>query len=231
MEEWRDIEGYEGLYQVSNYGRVKSLDRMTTQKTRSGYWITRPYKGRVLKQSTDDDGYKIVTLTKPNEKGKSKRVNVLVAKAWIPNPDNKPIVGHTKKLDDGTEDKTANEVWNLQWMTQKENCNYGTLLQRKSEMMKKGYTEGKMKKVWLGKKRPEHSEKMSIPIVEIKEDGTVVEWSSTKACAEECGHSFTRLILAVNGKNRNIGHHFKSSDFYKKDDYEKQNKELTLVCS
>ena len=57
-------------------------------------------------------------------------VHRLVAEAFIPNPENKEQVGHLKKLPDGTEDKTANEAWNLAWMTAGENNSYGTRIER-----------------------------------------------------------------------------------------------------
>ena len=220
MEEWKDIKGYEGLYQVSNEGRVKSLERILTQKTKSGYFITKKYPGKILKPSYDRDGYVIVTLNR-RDGGKTKKVHKLVAEAFIPNPENKPVVGHLKTMDNGLEDKTANEAWNLAWMTEKENANYGTIIERKKEYTKVLYKNGRMKRVWKGKKRPEHSKAMSIPIIEIKEDGSVVEWESTIKCAEAYGVSPTHLSNAVNGHNHKRGHYFKTSQFYKKEDYEK----------
>ena len=101
-EIWKDIKGYEGLYQVSSFGRVK---RVTT--------------GRILKGSNDSIGYLLVILYK-NNIGSTKKIHRLVAEAFIPNPDNKPQVNHID------EDKTNNIVSNLEWMTAKENSNHGT---------------------------------------------------------------------------------------------------------
>lgn len=129
VEEWRDIKGYEGLYQVSDWGNVKSLEHEYTGRNQYGGVFIGRKKGRVLKQCKDRDGYLIVTLHN-NGKQSIGKVHRLVAETFIPNPDNKPVVGHTKTLDDGTEDKTANEVWNLAWMTVEENNTYGTLLER-----------------------------------------------------------------------------------------------------
>lgn len=110
MEEiWRDIEGFEGLYQVSNLGRVK---RVTT--------------GRVLKGCKDKDGYLRVKLCK-NNVGCYKLIHRLVAQAFIPNHENKPQVNHID------EDKTNNMVSNLEWMTAKENSNHGTRNERTSK--------------------------------------------------------------------------------------------------
>lgn len=101
-EIWKDIDGYEGLYQVSNLGRVKSSKHDIILKT---------YSNR---------GYHQVQLSKNNIKS-NKTIHRLVAQAFIPNPDNKPQVNHID------EDKTNNKVSNLEWVTAKENSNHGTL--------------------------------------------------------------------------------------------------------
>lgn len=107
MEEiWKDIEGFEELYQVSNLGRVK---RVTT--------------GRILKSRKDIDGYLYVNLCK-NGKHKTHRIHRLVAQAFIPNPENKPQINHIDEI------KTNNMVSNLEWMTAKENSNHGTRNER-----------------------------------------------------------------------------------------------------
>ena len=101
-EEWRDVVGYEGLYQVSNLGRVKSFKKD---------------KAKILKSNPGIGGYLRVVLCK-DFKNKNRFVHVLVAKAFIPNPDNKPQVNHI----DG--DKTNNRVENLEWMTCSENIHH-----------------------------------------------------------------------------------------------------------
>ena len=90
MEEiWKDIDGYEGIYQVSNMGQVKSLDRMVTNIDGVTYMV----RGRILRQANDDKGYKRVTLSK-NCITKNYQVHRLVAIAFIPNPNNYPVVNH-----------------------------------------------------------------------------------------------------------------------------------------
>ena len=136
MEEiWKDIKGYESLYQISNWGRVKSLGFQ--YKGRWGNTMFR--KGKIINQQEKTGGYLYVCLSK-NGVHEWFRVNRLVGLHFIPIPErlkNIPIdkldVGHLKPLPDGTEDKTANEVWNLAWMNKSENGNYGTRIKRISE--------------------------------------------------------------------------------------------------
>ena len=100
-EVWKDVVGYEGLYQVSNMGNVKSV----------GYG-----KERVLKPGKDSRKYLTVSLSK-SKKPKTFLVHRLVAQAFIPNPDNKPCIDHINTI------TTDNRVENLRWVTPKENVN------------------------------------------------------------------------------------------------------------
>ena len=118
FEEWRDIPGYFGLYQVSNFGRVKSLVG-THRESRER--ILKPYKTKY--------GYLRVRLCKDG-KVKQFYVHRLVAEAFIPNPDNLPQVNHKN------ENKTDNKVENLEWCTAKYNQNYGTCIKRRTEKQK-----------------------------------------------------------------------------------------------
>ena len=117
MEEkeiWRDIQGYEGKYQVSNMGRVKSLNYRQTGKERILRGI-----GTIL-------GYLTVNLYQDG-KMKTHKVHRLVALAFLPNPYNLPQINH---LD---ENKENNCIDNLEWVSCKENINHGTRNQRVSE--------------------------------------------------------------------------------------------------
>lgn len=110
-ETWKDIEGYDGCYQISNFGRVRSF------KIRNGTGIDYN-KPRILKQYIKRDGYASIVLSKrTNGKYvvKYPRVNQLVAIAFIPNPNNKTIVDHIDN------NKLNNNVCNLQWLSSKEN--------------------------------------------------------------------------------------------------------------
>ena len=116
MEIWRDIKGYEGLYQVSNLGRVKSL----------GNGCSNASKERILKPFIDNregKGYLRVTLCK-NGKTKRFQVHRLVAEAFIPNPNNLPFINHKSEI------KSQNNVENLEWCDQKYNNSFGTRIER-----------------------------------------------------------------------------------------------------
>jgi hypothetical protein len=108
-EEWKDIMGYENLYQISNFGRIKSLERI---KQIGKYFFH--FNEIIMKLQTDSHGYKTVWLHK-NGKGKNWKVHILVAKHYIPNPENKPYVNHIES------NVTDNRSWMLSWVTPKEN--------------------------------------------------------------------------------------------------------------
>ena len=134
-EEWRPIEGYEGLYEVSNTGRVRSVDRYDSRNCFR--------KGKVLSIFKDRYGYLSVVLSC---NGKSKTINVhrIVAQAFIPNFDNLPMVNHRD------EDKTNNNVENLEWCTAKYNNTYGTRQDRvRNSRIKNGtYTGLSREEYW-----------------------------------------------------------------------------------
>ena len=117
MEEWLNIAGFDG-YQISNTGKVKSLERKTSFK--NGYRIVRE---RILKPIINTKGYQQVQLCRD---GKIKHILVhrLVAEAFIPNPDNLTQVNHKD------ENPLNNNVENLEWCTAIYNLNYGTRTQR-----------------------------------------------------------------------------------------------------
>lgn len=121
MEVWKDIKGYEGIYQVSNLGNIKSLDRITCDGKR--------IKGRNLKGGGGKNIYISVLLCK-NGNYKSFKVHRLVAETFIDNPKNLPMVNHKD------ENKKNNHVENLEWCDAKYNNNYGTMRQRQAKSMK-----------------------------------------------------------------------------------------------
>lgn len=118
-EIWKPVVGYEGLYEVSNLGRVKSLDRIVTVRRKDGTSFQRPHKGQMIRIQKCSNGYRHVPLCKD---GRSliARVHRVVAEAFIDNPEGLPEVNHID------EDKTNNRADNLEWCTHQYNNSYGT---------------------------------------------------------------------------------------------------------
>lgn len=110
---WRDIEGFEGYYQVSSTGQVRSVDRVVIDK-RQGPRIV---KGQLLKPGKSKKGYPVVALNK-NRKRRTATVHRLVAKAFAYNPERKPHVNHESGI------KIDNGIWNLSWVTRSENMRH-----------------------------------------------------------------------------------------------------------
>lgn len=112
MEEiWKDVIGFEGYYQVSNLGKVRSLDRIVEHT----YSKKLTLKGVEMKPQINFGGYCQVRLCKDNNT-RGYVIHRLVAQAFIPNPDNKPQVNHINGI------KTDNRVENLEWVTHRENA-------------------------------------------------------------------------------------------------------------
>ena len=138
MEEiWNNVKGYEGLYQVSNYGNVRSLNYNKTGKT------------RILKTITNNSGYIQVGLHKSGNM-KLCTVHRLVAQAFIPNPDNLPIVNHKDYI------KTNNISNNLEWCNYEYNNNYGNRNVKLSNSLT-------------------NNVKTSIPVVQLNLEGSFVQ--------------------------------------------------------
>ena len=100
-EIWKDVVGYEGLYMISNLGRIKSFHHK---------------RARILKPGQNKLGYRMLSLFK-NEIGKTKMVHRLIAESFIPNTENKPCIDHING------DPTDNRIENMKWCTHKENLN------------------------------------------------------------------------------------------------------------
>jgi len=109
-EIWKDIDGYEGLYQVSNIGRVRSLPRTVPDGGRR--------KGMIMKPHISNNYIHIGLYDRASKKNKSQIVHRLIAKTFIPNPLNKPQVNHINGI------KHDNRVENLEWVTNAENMQH-----------------------------------------------------------------------------------------------------------
>lgn len=125
QEIWKDIPDYEGIYQVSNLGNIKSIKRIVNSI--SGGRIVNE---RILRQKLRSDGYLDVELSKNNVQ-KSIYVHRLVAIAFIDNPNNYDVVNHKD------ENKSNNCVNNLEWCNHKYNTNYGTAIKRRNQKIYK----------------------------------------------------------------------------------------------
>ncbi len=128
MEEeiWKDIEGYEGYYQISSEGRVRSVDREIINRDKIN-----KLKGKILNATVNcRNGYVSVMLCKECKK-KRLSLHRLVAIAFVPNPNNYKEVNHKD------EDKTNNSSSNLEWCDRKYNNNFGTMRERMTAKLSK----------------------------------------------------------------------------------------------
>lgn len=140
MEEWRPVVGYEGLYEVSNTGQVRSVGRYYVNSLGKRFFL----KGKILSLSSNGRGYLRTVLTK-DKKSSSKYIHRLVAEAFILNVDGLPAVNHKN------EDKSDNRVENLEWCDNEYNDNYGTRNKRVIETkIEKGYYDPEL--CYLSKK-------------------------------------------------------------------------------
>ena len=130
METWKPVVGYEGFYEVSDLGRVRSLPRKGSKRLetwKDGY----SQRGCVLKPQKRKNGYLFVNLCRNGEK-KMANIHRLVAEAFIPNPRSCKEVNHKD------ESRDNNCVENLEWCTHIENCNYGTAIERRAKRQRNG---------------------------------------------------------------------------------------------
>lgn len=185
-EIWKPIKGYEELYQVSNLGRVKRFDRKVI--TKNG--VVKPIKAREMKQSKSM-GYAYVCLTKDGIT-KHFRVHRLVAQTFIPNPENKEQVNHK----DGN--KLNNNVNNLEWCTNQENCIHAwkNNLNHTTEKVRKTASEtGKRTGKLLGK-----------PVSQYDLQGNFIKaYESSYEASRQTGIQSTSILFVVNGRKKTAG--------------------------
>ena len=170
---WTDIRGYEGLYQVSDDGKIRSCDRYVLSKGGS-YRIS---KGREIKQYQDKDGYMQVGLHKDG-KQRTLQVHRLVAEAFIPNTDNKPCIDHINAV------RNDNRASNLRWLTISENNSTEIAKNRKSISALK-------------------REDNKVKIRQLNKDGeTIKEFNSSMDIERELGFDRSSILRCCKGKQK-----------------------------
>lgn len=142
-EIWKNVKGYEGIYQVNQNGQIKSVARIKSNGARPPKWC----EESILVEQTDRGGYAKVLLSGIGKK-KTMAVHRIVATAFIPNPNNYPCINHID------ENKQNNSVSNLEWCTAKYNNNYGTKRERASKTSSEDVVQfdlnGNVIKIWHG---------------------------------------------------------------------------------
>lgn len=202
-EEWRDIDGYEGIYRISNRGRVKSLERIVPW----GNGI-RHIKERFLKPDKKKSGYLFFHLHTKEGTEKCEHVHRLVAKAFILNPLRKKDVNHI----DGN--KSNNCVDNLEWVTRSENQLHAYNILKRTREHPIGWDN-----------------KLAKHIVQLNLDGTLVKkWASSCDFQRQTGKTETNVRRCLTGKQKTAyGFRWMYLEDYKKE-VEKllKDKNLTL---
>ena len=174
QEYWKDVKGYEGYYQVSNKGNVRGVDRIV----RHSGCFTRIHKGRMILQNLDGSGYPQLGLYKDGVCRK-RHVHRIVALAFMEINLDKSEVNHID------ENKTNNNLSNLEWCTKKENNNYGTKIQRTT-------AHTNYKSIAL---------KNSKPVIQYDINRNEVKrWGSLAEIYKEKGYSTGNISICCNGK-------------------------------
>lgn len=197
MEEiWKDIAGYEGLYQVSNLGRVKSLKRVLKYNSKNqfkSYKQVCEIKEKILKHTKYNTGYDYVSLCKNNIK-QNVPVHRLVAEAFISNSHNYPCVNHI----DGN--KLNNIVSNLEFCTFKHNSQHAY----KMGLVKHFYGEKSPMYGVKGKMHP-----ISKPVYKCDKNGNILEMFETvKAASESIGVKMCNISACCHGMQKTSGGYF-----------------------
>lgn len=126
-EEWRPVVGFVGYYEVSNQGNVRSVSRVVRGQSKQGGYHQ---MGKVVAKYKDVNGYFCAHLCRDGI-SINKKIHRMVAEAFIPNPDNLPVINHKDEV------KTNNRVENLEWCTQQYNVTYGNAIQKCQDATRK----------------------------------------------------------------------------------------------
>lgn len=184
-EVWRDVKDYEGYYQVSNKGRVKSLDRKVKGKNNST--ITK--KSMIRKLQTSHKGYKVVRLQKQGV-AKHCQVHRLVLQAFRGNKNNKPQVNHIDC------NKTNNDINNLEWATAQENMDHAKTNNLLGEFSKK-----RLESVMDNLKKAQQSRRRKVR--QMNKKGEVVgEFTSIVEASEMTGTDGSKITMCCRGDRK-----------------------------
>lgn len=205
-EEWRPIKGFEGLYEVSSLGRVRSVERDVPFRNETSH------RGARIKKTfiSSGTGYEMVSLWKDGN-NRLFTIHRLVATAFVPNPHKKEAIDHinTNRLDNRPE--------NLRWCTNKENCNNPISLINYSKSHKGRVNDSLSIEKWKeSRKKWKDSEafvefrqkrrERSKHILQLSKDGTVVnEFSSAYEASEAIGKKPCRIYSVLDKPNRTVG--------------------------
>ena len=188
-EIWKPIRDYEGLYEVSNLGRIKRLGNDKNRKEK----ILKPYKNKL--------GYLRVTLSKDN-KVKYMFIHRLVAIAFIPNPENKPCIDHINTI------PSDNRVENLRWATYKENMNNGLTKEKLSGENSNNYgkprSEEIKKKISESQKGSKNPKARGVFCYELNKS-----WNTSAEASRELNIDSSNITKCCKGKCKSVkGYHF-----------------------
>ena len=180
-EIWKDVVGYEGLYQVSDMGQVRSLNWRGSGLVRNMY----------LKPT--HDGYRQVVLYKDG-KGKTSRVHRLVAEAFIPNPENLPLINHKDEV------ASNNCVSNLEWCTHSYNMRYWMNLHPEKKELSDAVR--RKKKESFGRKRGPY--KLTSPVLQrsVETDEVIRRWDSLYEAYDTNGWWGASIKACCEGKRK-----------------------------
>lgn len=195
--EWKDIKGYEGIYQISNTGLVRRLE---WRQKRENMTVT--YKERTRRVYINSMGYPCVTLSKDG-KSKPYTIHRMLAEAFIPNPDNKPCVDHINTI------TTDNRLENLRWVTHKENTRNPITYKKLSEQ----FRDKEFIKQSVITRKNKYGK--ILDVYQFQEDGTfVAKYYSACQAQRETGINYQLILKTCRGEYRSAGGYFWS---YKKE--------------
>lgn len=188
---WRDIPGWEGYYQASRFGEIRSIDRNI--KMKSGIWRYCP--GVVRTQESAPDGYLQIALYQDGNRIETRHVHRFIAQAWIPNPENKPTVNHI----DGN--KHNNCIENLEWATYVEQQEHVARIGLRKKPYWSLETNGPVGGDWNEKRQ------IKVRCIETKE-----EYPSLTAAGEAHNASASDIKMSVDHHKSCRGLHFVKAD-------------------